>query len=121
MLGVAVGVASASGDVLTPVAGGLIIGLYAAAAAGVGFAVGGLFRNTMAGEIAATFVIATFLIDFLAPPLNLPDWFHQLALTSHLGQTMVGNWDPAGVVACLVLAVGGLMLGAWGMRRRDVD
>jgi ABC-2 type transport system permease protein len=121
MLGVAVGVASASGDVLTPVAGGLIIGLYAAAAAGVGFAVGGLFRNTIAGEIAATFVIATFLIDFLAPPLNLPDWFHQLALTSHLGQTMVGNWDPAGVVACLVLAVGGLLLGAWGMRRRDVD
>ena len=33
MLGVAVGVASAGGDVMTPVAGGLIIGLYAAAAA----------------------------------------------------------------------------------------
>jgi ABC-2 type transport system permease protein len=120
MLGVAVGVASAGGDVLTPVAGGLIIGLYAAAAAGVGFAVGGLFRNTIAGEIAATFVIATFLIDFLAPPLNLPDWVHQLALTSHLGQTLVGQWDPAGVVACLVLAVGGLLLGAWGITRRDV-
>lgn len=121
MLGVAFGVAAAGGDVLTPVAGGLIIGLYAAAAAGVGFAVGGLFRNTIAGEIAATFVIATFLIDFLAPPLNLPDWVHQLALTSHLGQTLVGNWDPAGVVTCLVLAVGGLLLGAWGMTRRDVD
>ncbi len=120
MLGVTIGIAAAGGDVLTPVAGALIIGLYAAAAAGIGMAVGGLFRNTIAGEITAVFVIATFMIDFLAPPLNLPDWFHQLALTSHLGQTMVGQWDPAGVVACGVLAVAGLVLGAWGMRRRDV-
>jgi ABC-2 type transport system permease protein len=121
MAGVAVGVASAGGDVLTPVAGALIIGLYAAAAAGVGMAVGGLFRNTLAGELTAVFVIATFLIDFLAPPLNLPDWVHQLALSSHLGQTLVGQWDPAGVVACLVLAVGGLLLGGIGMRRRDIS
>jgi ABC-2 type transport system permease protein len=120
MLGVALGVASAGGDMLTPVAGGLIIGLYAAAAAGVGMAVGGLFRNTIAGELTAVFVIATFLIDFLAPPLNLPDWVHQLALSSHLGQTLVGHWDLAGVAACLALAVGGLLLGAWGMTRRDV-
>ena len=121
MAGVAVGVASAGGDVLTPVAGAVIIGLYAAAAAGVGMAVGGLFRNTLAGELTAVFVIATFLIDFLAPPLNLPDWIHQLALSSHLGQTLVGQWDPAGVVACLVLAVGGLLLGGIGMRRRDIS
>ena len=33
---------------------------------------------------------------------------------------MVGNWDPAGVVVCLTLAVCGLLLGAWGMTRRDV-
>ena len=120
MLGVAIGVASAGTDVLTPVVGAVIIGLYAAAAAGVGFAVGGLFRNTIAGEVTAVFVIATFLVDFLAPAFNLPDWVHQLALTSHLGQTMVGNWDPAGLVACVVLAAGGLLLGAWGMTRRDV-
>jgi len=106
--------------VLTPIAGALIIGIYAAGAAGVGFAVGGLFRNTIAGEVVAVFVIATFLIDFLAPALSLPDWVHQLALTSHFGQTMVGNWDPAGVVVCLTLAVCGLLLGAWGMTRRDV-
>jgi putative exporter of polyketide antibiotics len=121
MLGVAIGVASAGSDVATPVAGTLILGLYAAAAAGVGFAVGGLFRNTVAGEVTAVLVIATFLVDFLAPALSLPDWVHQVALTSHFGGTMIGNWDPAGVVACLVLAVGGLLLGAWGMTRRDVD
>jgi len=120
MLGVAIGVAMAGSDVLTPVAGALILGLYAAAAAGVGMAGGGLLRNTIAGEITAVVVIATFLVDFLAPALNLPDWVHQLALTSHLGQTMVGNWDPAGIVACLALAIGGLLLGAAGMRRRDI-
>jgi ABC-2 type transport system permease protein len=120
MAGVAAGVAIAGGDVLTPVFGALIIGLYAAAAAGFGMAVGGLFRNTLAGEITALFVIATFLIDFLAPPLNLPDWFHQLALTSHLGQTMVGRWDLGGAGACIAIAVVGLLLGGVGMRRRDV-
>jgi putative exporter of polyketide antibiotics len=60
------------------------------------------------------------LIDFLAPALNLPDWVHQLALTDHFGSPLVGIWDPAGVVTCLILAVGGLLLGAWGMTRRDV-
>ena len=120
MLGIAVGVASAGGDVATPVIGALILGLYAGAAAGVGFAVGGVFRNTIAGEATALFVVATFLVDFLAPPLNLPDWLHQLALSAHLGQTMIGSWDPAGVVACLVFAIGGLTLGSIGMRRRDI-
>jgi putative exporter of polyketide antibiotics len=121
MLGIAIGVVAAGGDVLTPVAGTAIVGLYAAAAAGVGIAVGGLLRNTFAGEVTAVLVIATFLVDFLAPALNLPDWVHQLALTAHFGAPLVGIWDPAGVAACLVLAVGGVLLGGWGMTRRDVD
>ncbi|HEX5467383.1 MAG TPA: hypothetical protein VFW92_12005, partial [Candidatus Limnocylindrales bacterium] len=62
----------------------------------------------------------TYLIDLLAPPLSLPDAIHQLALTAHLGEPMIGVWDGAGIVACLVLAVGGLLLGAWGVSRRDV-
>jgi hypothetical protein len=33
---------------------------------------------------------------------------------------MVGKWDLVGIVACLALAVGGLLLGGLGMRRRDV-
>jgi putative exporter of polyketide antibiotics len=120
MLGIALGMAFVGGDILTPVTGATIVGLYAAAAVGVGIAVGGLVRNTFAGEVTAVVVIATFLIDFLAPALNLPDWVHQLALTDHFGSPLVGIWDPAGVVACLILAVGGLLLGAWGMTRRDV-
>ncbi|MFI5258363.1 MAG: hypothetical protein ACHQ01_01955, partial [Candidatus Limnocylindrales bacterium] len=72
------------------------------------------------GEAVAVVVIATFLIDFLAPVLNLPDWFHQLALTAHLGQPMVGNWDPIGMAACGAIAVGGLLVGGIGVRRRDI-
>jgi ABC-2 type transport system permease protein len=121
MLGVAIGVAAAGTDVLTPTLGVVPIGLFAAAAAGIGFAVGGLFRNSIAGESVAVFVIVTFLIDMLAPPLNLPDWFHQLALSAHVGLPMVGQWDPLGTAVCVAIAAGGLLLGAWGMTRRDVD
>ena len=120
-VGIALGVASSGTDVATPVVGTVTIGLYAAALAGVGFAIGGTFRNTFAGEAVAGIVIATFLIDFLAPALNLPDWVHQLALTSHLGQSMIGVWDPVGMATCLVLAIGGLLIGGLGMRRRDVQ
>jgi hypothetical protein len=33
---------------------------------------------------------------------------------------MLGQWDPVGIVASVVLAVGGVALGAWGFRRRDL-
>ena len=66
-------------------------------------------------------MIATYLVDLLAPPLNLPDWVHQLALTAHFGSPMLGQWDVVGVVACLALAVGGTILGAWGVTRRDIS
>jgi putative exporter of polyketide antibiotics len=60
-------------------------------------------------------------VDLLAPALNLPGWLHQLALTSHLGQPMVGQWDVTGIVAAAVIAVGGILIGTWGMTRRDVS
>jgi ABC-2 type transport system permease protein len=65
-------------------------------------------------------VIVTFLIDLIAPALQLPDWVHGLALTTHMGQPMVGSWDWAGIAACLALALGGLALSGWGMSRRDI-
>ena len=108
---------AAAGDALL---GSASLGLYAVAIVGVGVAVGGLWRTSLAAEIAVLVVIATYLIDLLAPPLKLPDWFHQLALTAHLGQPMIGQWDVAGVIACLVLATGGVLLGAWGINRRDI-
>ena len=84
-------------------------------------AVGGLVRTSWAGEVVALLVIVTFLIDLVVPALRWPDWLHQLALTSHLGQPMVGLWDGPGMVLCLALAFGGLALGAWGIARRDVQ
>ena len=118
-----IGLGAASGGVAAgdPMAGSATLGLYAAAIVGVGVAVGGLGRTSIAAEIAAAVVLATYLIDLLAPPLNLPDWFHQLALTAHMRQPMIGSWDPVGIVICLVIAVGGVLLGAWGITRRDVS
>jgi putative exporter of polyketide antibiotics len=100
--------------------GTLALGLYAAALAGIGLAVGGLVGTAAAAATVAVVVVATYLIDLLAPALDLPDWVHRLALTAHLGQPMVGTWDAVGVVACLVLAGGGLVLGAEGLARRDL-
>jgi ABC-2 type transport system permease protein len=117
---IGIGVAAAGGEVIVPMAGALAVALYALAMAGIGFAVGGVAGASLAGRAVAAVVIATFLVDILGPALELPDWVHQLALSTHLGQPMVGTWDPAGVVACLVLAASGLALGAWGMGRRDV-
>jgi ABC-2 type transport system permease protein len=118
--GIAIGTLSAGGEIATPVIGTLAIGLYAMALAGVGLAVGGLIGAEYAGPAVAALTIVTWLLDLVAGDLGLPAWVTQLALSSHMGQPMVGVWDGVGIVACLVLAVGGLGLGAWGMRCRDL-
>ena len=120
-IGIGVGAASSGVEAGGAMAGAVALGIYALAVVGVGVAVGGLWRTSLAAEIAAALVTATFLIDLLAPPLRLPDWFHRLALTANLGQPMVGDWDLVGIAACLVIAWGGVLLGAWGMSRRDVS
>ncbi len=118
-----VGLGSAAGGLAAGDAmlGCASLGLYAAAIVGIGVAVGGVWRTSIAAEIAALVVVATYLLDLVAPPLNLPDALHQLALTAHFGKPMMGEWDMVGVVACLAIAIGGILLGAWGMARRDVD
>ena len=119
-VGIGVGAGSSGGDATTPMLGTIVLGLYAAALAGVGLAIGGLVRAGIAAEAVAALVIAMFLLDLVAPALRLPDWVNQLALTAHLGQPMIGAWDWVGIAACVVLAVGGLLLCGWGMSRRDV-
>ena len=94
--GIGLGAASggvAAGDAML---GSTALGLFAVAMVGVGVAVGGLWRTSLAAEVTAIVVILTYLIDLLAPALKLPDWVHQLALTAHLGQPMTGVWDPVG-------------------------
>jgi ABC-2 type transport system permease protein len=108
------------GDVATPFLGAGVLGLYAAALAGIGLAVGGLFRSSIAGETVAGLVILGFLLDLIPPALGWPDWLHQLALTAHLGQPMAGTWDWVGIGACVAIAIGGILVSAWGIARRDV-
>jgi ABC-2 type transport system permease protein len=117
---VALGVASVGQDPVTPAMGTLVLAGYGAALAGIGVAVAGVSRASFAMPAVLAIAIGTFLLDLLAPILRLPDWVGQLALTAHLGEPMVGAWDGAGMAACLALAIGGLVIGAWGMSRRDV-
>ncbi|MBA3875423.1 MAG: hypothetical protein C0498_00570 [Anaerolinea sp.] len=118
--GIAIGVGSIGGDVAGPVVGVLVLGLYAAALAGVGLAVGGLFGTRFAAPVVVVFVVVTWFVQLLGPLLNLPDVIRQLALTSHYGQPMVGVWDPVGIVASVVLAIGGIGVGAVALARRDL-
>lgn len=118
--GIAIGVATASSDVVTPLVGSLVLGLHAAALTGIGMAVGGVLGTRFAAAAVVVFVIVTWFVQLLGPLLNLPDVVRQLALTSHYGQPMVGVWDPVGIVASVLLAVGGIAVGTWGFARRDL-
>jgi len=118
--GIGIGAASGGVAVGDAMIGCAALGIYAAAIVGVGVAVGGVWRTSIAAEIAAMAVVVTYLIDLVAPALNLPDWVHQLALTAHLGQPMIGIWDPVGIGACLLIGFGGIAIGAWGVTRRDI-
>lgn len=120
MLGIGVGSLIAGGDVLTPIVGAFVVGLYALALAGIGLAIGGIAGTSFAGEVVASIVILTFLADLLVPALDLPDAIRELAITAHLGQPMVGIIDWPGMIACVAIATGGLLLAAWGLGRRDV-
>jgi ABC-2 type transport system permease protein len=118
--GTALGALAGGISATDAIIGSASLGLFAIAVVGVGFAVGGMWRTSIAAEIAATLVIATYLIFLIGPPLKAPDWFVQLALLDHYGQPMVGSWDLAGVAASVIIAVAGVLIGAWGIRRRDI-
>jgi ABC-2 type transport system permease protein len=118
--GIAIGAASGGASAGDAVIGSASLALYAIALVGIGIAIGGIWRTSLAAEVVALFVVATYLVDLLGPPLKAPDWVHQLALTAHFGQPMIGQWDVVGPVACVAIFIGGTILGAWGIRRRDI-
>ncbi|MEO6350364.1 MAG: ABC transporter permease subunit [Candidatus Limnocylindrales bacterium] len=122
IIGAATGLGAAlSGDAGLPVfAGSLVIGAYAGALAGVGLAVSGLGWPQLAGPAVAVAALGFYLLDLIGGILRLSDDLLNLALVRHLGQPMVGTYDAPGLVACLVLAVGGLAVGAWAFARRDL-
>jgi ABC-2 type transport system permease protein len=118
--GIGIGVATTNSDIATPLVGSVVLGLYAAALTGFGLAIGGVLGTRFATTAVVLVVVLTWFIQLLGPLLGLPDAVRQLALTSHFGQPMVGVWDATGVVASVVLAVGGVAIGTWGFARRDL-
>ena len=113
-------IAGTGGDVLTPLAGISVIALYGTAVAGTGLGMGGLFKPSFAMPTVIVVVVGMLLIDILGPILQLPEWVANLSLAHHYGEPMIGSWDPVGIVASLALAIGGLVIGAWGFSRRDL-
>jgi ABC-2 type transport system permease protein len=118
--GIAIGVASSSSDLVTPLAGSAVLGLYAAALVGIGHVAGGVLGTRFAAPVVVLVVLVTWFVQLVGPLLGLPDLVRNLALTAHFGQPMVGVWDWSGVVASLVIAAAGILLGTWGFQRRDM-
>lgn len=116
----ALAIAGTGADVLTPLAGISVIALHGTAVAGIGLAVGGLLKPSFAAPTVIVVVVGMLLIDILAPILELPEWVTNLSLAHHYGEPMIGSWDPVGIVASLALAIGGVVIGAWGFSRRDL-
>jgi ABC-2 type transport system permease protein len=121
-LGAIVGIAviAVGGNVVDPLLGTAVLGLAAAAFAGVGLGVGGLVRSSLAAGVTAGLVIATFLLDTLGAALDLPDAVLELSLYKHLGQPMAGVLDPVGLAVAAVMIVGGLAVCTFGLTRRDI-
>jgi ABC-2 type transport system permease protein len=118
--GVAAGAATQTGDITGPVVGLSALGLYGMALAGIGLAVGGLVRPNLAAPVTVILGLAFYLLDLIGSILDLPDFVVDLALNRHLGRPILGAYDPAGMALCAALAIGGVLLCAAGMRRRDI-
>jgi ABC-2 type transport system permease protein len=118
--GVAVGAATQTGDIVGPVVGLSALGLYGMALAGIGLAVGGLVRPSLAAPVTVIVGMAFYLLDLIGSILDLPDFIVDLALNRHLGRPILGVYDWPGMVLCAALAIGGVLVCAWGMRRRDI-
>jgi ABC-2 type transport system permease protein len=115
-----VAVLATGDDVVPPMVGVLVLGLYVGALVGFGLAVGGLVSPTLAGAVVGLYVVTAFVLELVGGALDLPGWLLDLSLARHLGQPFIGRLDLLGAAVCVALAAGGLALGAWGLVRRDL-
>ncbi|CAN5622968.1 exporter of polyketide antibiotics [soil metagenome] len=116
----AAGAAIAGLPALPVFAGALVIGLYGMALAAIGVLVSGLAAARWAAPAVAAVALGIYLLDLLGDLLGLPEWVVNLSLARHLGQPIGGVYDVPGMLACAVIALGGLLVGAWGFARRDL-
>jgi ABC-2 type transport system permease protein len=116
----ALGAAIAGLQPLHVLLGGLVIGLFGAALAGVGVLVSGVSRASWAGPAVAGLAIGMAVVDMLGGVLGLPEWLVNLSLTRHLGQPIGGVYDVPGLIVSAALAAGGLAAGAIAFARRDL-
>jgi ABC-2 type transport system permease protein len=114
-------VAATGGDVVGPIAAGVVIALYGASFVGIGLTIAGVWRPGIAAVATAAVAFSVYLLGTLGSALELPDWLVDLSLIRHVGQPLVGDYDAVGMAVMAALAVGGLAIGAWGFRRRDVN
>lgn len=119
-LGVIVGAAIQGESGLDIAIGVSVLGAYGMAIAGVGLAVGGLTRPSVAAPVTVGLGLGFYLLDLLGSILRLPDAIVDLSLNRHLGRPILGDFDTVGLVICAVLALGGLAVSAIGMQRRDL-
>lgn len=119
-VGIGLGAAALGDDAVTPMIGSLVLGLYGAAFAGLGLALGGCGWPGLAGTFVGALAFGTFLLDLIGGIVGFPDWVMQLSLMQHLAHPMTGDFDLPGLALMAVLAIGGLLVGAWGMGRRDI-
>lgn len=119
-LGVVLGAAIQGESGLDIAIGVSVLGAYGMAIAGVGLAVGGLVRPSIAAPVTVGLGLGFYLLDLLGTILRLPDAIVDLSLNRHLGSPILGDFDTGGLVICAVLAFGGLALSAIGMQRRDL-
>jgi ABC-2 type transport system permease protein len=118
---IAVALGAAGGDVVDPFIGSAVLALYGCAFVGIGLAVAGLGWPRYAAVVAGAVSIASYLLGALGNALRLPDWLIDLSLSQHIGRPMTGGFDAGGLVVMVVVAIGGLFVGAWGMARRDLQ
>jgi ABC-2 type transport system permease protein len=107
-------------DPVRPVIGVAVLGLYGMALAGIGLAVGGLVRPSLAGPVTLILGLGFYLYDLIGTILEWPSEVLDVALNRHLGRPMIGEYDEAGMLLLGAIAVGGVLLCAAGMRRRDI-
>ncbi|MEW5990001.1 MAG: hypothetical protein AB1736_01470 [Chloroflexota bacterium] len=107
-------------DPARPVIGVAVLGLYAMALAGIGLAVGGLVRPSLAGPVTLVLGLAFYLWDIIGTILEWPSEVLDIALNRHLGRPMIGEYDEVGLILLAAIAVGGVVLCAVGLRERDI-